>query len=374
MLAVVFTFLPIVSFLSGVRAREFENHRLAAFPTLHDGWDFFTALPGWAKDHLPLREQGVRANERIDENVFHDPPLTTGGAGSTYERVIFGSGGYWYLGEDVSLKCQPVLPQAQVLQRLDAIAKAVSESGRTFVLVVAPDKSSMVPEHLPSTFFGKQCMQQADAALWRTFDAQPWFIDIRSSLRAAAKKLPYPLYLQHDSHFDNYAGAVMVRDVVSRLDPQLGRRLAPVQLPTLKYNADLPPLIGRSEQIDFHPVTFRTPGVVNHFSDFRTIQEINRYRSSGPPGSLVPGPTFWFGDSFTGAAHMAVPSTFADITVAAYGLGDADPEQVIAGVVHSKNVVFEVGERVLSSGIAPAFSDGFATLMADELRAHPYGS
>jgi len=76
--AMVFFLVPTLAFVFGVRPQNFENHRLAAFPSPAAGWAFFTGLNNWATDHLPLRQLGVQAETGISSGVFGEPPAFSG--------------------------------------------------------------------------------------------------------------------------------------------------------------------------------------------------------------------------------------------------------------------------------------------------------
>src|ERR1700754_2012621 len=64
-----------------------------------------------------------------------------------FPRVIEGSKGWLYLGYDMLGACLPEQPLDDVIGSLKRLRDAVESSGRKFVLIVAPDKSTMVPEN-----------------------------------------------------------------------------------------------------------------------------------------------------------------------------------------------------------------------------------
>ena len=80
-----------------------------------------------------------------------------GGEAEDYPRVIAGRRGLAVLRQDVENLCRPTRAVSEVMERLDRLAAAVEASGRRFVLVVAPDKSSVYPRALPDTYLGEDC-------------------------------------------------------------------------------------------------------------------------------------------------------------------------------------------------------------------------
>src|SRR5687767_10312119 len=163
-IAVVFFATPLALLIVGVRADEFENRRLASAPGLDNGWDFFDETTAWLTDHMPLREQAVRANTRISLDIFDTTPLygtvaheTTGipagepsatgePAGeapspppATASQVLRGEDGWFYLQGEVDRACAPFLPFADALARWRELVEVVRASGRRAVLMIAPD-------------------------------------------------------------------------------------------------------------------------------------------------------------------------------------------------------------------------------------------
>jgi hypothetical protein len=73
-IALLFFFAPIGVRVVGVTARPFENRPLATPPKLAQGWDALEQGRDFLVDRMPLREQAVRADAWISENVFDTPP------------------------------------------------------------------------------------------------------------------------------------------------------------------------------------------------------------------------------------------------------------------------------------------------------------
>src|SRR5207248_2135985 len=74
-----------------------------------------------------------------------------------FPKVVEGSDGWMYLGYDMLGACLPEMPLNEVIDGLRRLRSVVESSGRKFVLVVAPDKTTMVPEHLPPNQIGDAC-------------------------------------------------------------------------------------------------------------------------------------------------------------------------------------------------------------------------
>ena len=241
--AVVFFAAPVGLWLVGVHGMAFENRGLAAAPRLADGFRAFDETTRYFIDQLPLRQQAVRANTWMQLHIFGNTPryeqgqlaadqaLPFGeprqnvtqpgagrGAGQPSTGVLVGRHGWLFLHQDFDLACPEVVrrmfqgsfvPYAEALARWTQLLSVVRRSGRRAILVVVPDKSSVFPEYLPTSFDGKQCGQAGQAQLLNLLDsASP--ADVVSLYRPllSAKKLSrVPIYLPLDTHW-NTLGAL----------------------------------------------------------------------------------------------------------------------------------------------------------------------
>lgn len=396
--AVVFLFTPLVILATGQRAKAFENHRLARFPSVHRGWAWFTDLPGWATDQLPLREQTVHVDARINTDVFGDSPVpngtpTTGpgpgiapgigvGAGAGpgtgpsaalggYPSVVVGSDGYWFYGGDEFLMCTPVFSAAQVAARLNRLATMIEASGRSFMAVAPPDKTDFASAYLPSSFRGKQCYQDRVQATWRALQGVPSFVDLRPALHAAEPADPYPMYLPRDTHWNGAGSAVFVRALVEHLQPGVARSFVPRTLPGVTGPADLGIVAGTADKSTRHTVLLASPRVrVQGRPRALTVVPFTTH-ATGPPGTVVNTPTLVIGDSFALMAQPCMAGLFADLTEI-YELSSRDAAgTLIDEIVKSRAVVLELVERILFSGQSGTLFDPFLARLSVALAAHP---
>ena len=102
--ALVFFCVPLLLLVVGVRAPEFENRRLADFPSVTDGFGLFTGLDQWATDHLPLRDKAVQAEDGISRGVFGEPP----------QFLLRGRGHHATAGDDQRALCRTQQPRGDL--------------------------------------------------------------------------------------------------------------------------------------------------------------------------------------------------------------------------------------------------------------------
>lgn len=387
-LAALFLFGPAIAFVAGVRPHAFENRALAKLPSLDSGWSAFRSLPQWAVDHLPLRRQAVRWDGSLNTRVFGDPAVPPGSGGAApetgaggvqagvgavaYPIVVLGKDGTEFYGGDFDQACSPIAPAALIMSRLDQLAAMVRASGRTFLAVVPTDKSTAEPQLLPPGFSGTACVTARNALIWPQLDARNYVLDLRPALSKLAGQLPWPLFRPRDTHWDGPAAALMVSQIVDRLDPTVASALRPVNAPPVEQVDDISLLTGQTSTSPLHEVTLNAPGVM--ITPTQTGMFGPRsylLRSSGPPGTVVAAPTIILGDSFTEAALAALPGVFSHLQVIEQSYFELEGQQFIDQVLHTRNVVLETVQRDFFNGSAILLDPNFLGQLQAALATHP---
>lgn len=396
--ALVFFTAPTCMWVFGMRPAELENHKLAAFPSPLDGWGFMTGMDDWATDNLVFREEAIATADWVSRAIFGEPaPFDQGGGppagplagtpdsrGKTetdtpgaedesagYRRVIEGSDGWMYLGLDVSNKCQPKQPIDQSVAQLAALRDAVESSGRKFMLVVVPDKTTMVPEHLPDTYPGKKCAREASPELWRQLALQTRAIDMRVPLQAATDVLKRPLYFPLDSHWTDEGALTMVRQLADRLDEDVSSTWKIRAAGTRTAESDLPKLIGKHGEN--HATNYRllpdgkTDRTGKHLGDPRKPV----HRTSKPIKGMVRQPTVLLGDSFMLPSSAYMSAAFSDITQLYYNTIESDPATVVSTMADNEVVVLEMVERNIAVGMPAMLTPAFIDQLRQELQKRP---
>jgi alginate O-acetyltransferase complex protein AlgJ len=375
--ALLFFFGPAAAFLLGDRAKEIDNRLLATMPSLSQGWSFIPDLNTWANDHLPLRSQAVQRGTELSEALFDEPPhhgQVAGGQpaagaqpagaqiaapeGVQYPRVIRGSDDWLYFGGDVSGSCEPELSVGETIRSLQRLNAAIEESGRTLVLAVVPDKSTMVPEHLPDQFAGEECATSRKDAFWnRATSAGLPLIDMRAPLENAQERLGNPLYRKSDSHWNGQGASVFVEQVLTRLDPTLltGHADPFVEGREIEVAGDLGAMLGTPTSDMVVEVTVDRPGVTLSVGG-QTIEPTSIPKLGSRPvlidvsstgALLIPGRTAVLGDSFYSSARPIFTPFFDDVTM----LHNESDARVIAHVIaNSDTIVVELVERSIAGG------------------------
>ena len=393
--AAVFFLVPALMWVFGGRPAETENHKLADVGT---GWGAFTSLPAWASDHLVFRAPAIDAARSISRGVFGErapfgqglgrnagplpgsvPDLSPGieqgtsrlPGGDGSQRVIIGTDGWLYYAFDSKAKCSPVQPFTETVAQLNELRDAVRDSGRRFVFVIAPDKTTMVPEHLPADYRNKECSQAAADRVWRLATQQAGALDLRRRLNATERRLGHPLYFVKGTHWNHRAAIILTRTLAEALRPGITDtwRIKPARRFT--SSADLPPMLGREGPRTGTIYEVRPNGRTDRTVDnIESINEPVRHRAS-PLDSTVNASTVMLGDSFTLASARYLPAGFSDLTMLSYTSIGSEGSPVIKQMVGSDIVVVEIVERAFTNGTAPVLRQDFIDRARKTLAAHP---
>lgn len=390
--ALVFFATPLLLFVVGVRPPAFENREPTRFPSITDGWGFFTGMSAWADDNLPLRDVAVRAADGISRGVFGEPPplgqrhdtqpvqVPVPSAGdedreklraSGFPKVIEGTGGWLYLGYDVLGACLPERPMDDVIGAMKELRDAVEASGRKFVLVVAPDKTTMVPEYLPAEFVGAQCSRDAHDKFWRRAVDEAGVLDIRPALKVAADRRGAPIYPSIDTHWTHEGGLAMTRALAERVEPGITAPWKATPAKVVQRAADLPPLLGKTGEYPLQTYDLAPDGkTVRSRAVDKAFREPLRLTGATGKG-VVRAKVGMVADSFTLYATQYLTGGFADLTVVHSDTAGSRPADVAKLLAGSDVVVVEAAERSLVSGINPVLSRPTLDAIKSELAKQP---
>lgn len=382
--AAVFFALPLLSLGLGARPAEFENRKLAEFPSPADGWGFFTGLSGWASDHLPFRDQAVRVADGVSRSVFGEPLPPSDhrqGAGPIPDRqreepqlppmpqVIEGKDGWLYLGDDVLSRCRPKQDLDTTIAALRDLRKGVEASGRQFVLIIAPDKSTVVPEYLPDDFYGRDCALEATDKFWRRIGHDAGAVDLREELRRRGAELGAPVYPPLDGHWNDEGALVMTRNLAEAVRPGISRTWVTEPTKPWATSADIPPLRGRTGVIEGSFYEVKPDGSTGTVRDvpFGFVKPLP-LAAPAVPGT-VDRKVGLLGDSFSIRALRYLGGTFQNLTVLHYGKVNEDAGKQAGEMLADHEVVaVEIVERTLQSGncalLDPAVVDGITKALA----------
>ncbi|MGH3516424.1 MAG: alginate O-acetyltransferase AlgX-related protein [Haloechinothrix sp.] len=388
--AAVFFAPPLLAQVLGVSAAEIENHRLASFPRPTDGWGFFTGLSAWATDHLVFRGEAIAATDAVSRGMFGEPPsLGTGPQQSgplvvdkqkarprpiPVPQVVEGEDDWLYLGAEIESRCNQENALDRTFEQLHRLRDGVEATGRTFVLVVAPDKLTIVPEHVPDRRANRACISEATDEFWRRVRAVDFIVDLRGPLRSWGDQLGTPVYPRLDAHWTDEGGVLMTRALAEAAQPGISDEWAIEPGEPWTVPADLPPLMGRKGDADGRYYMLKPDGVHDRTREidelFRTPLRIN----SGPIHGMVGKKVGLLGDSFTIRALRYLAASFSDMTVLHTGTVLDDKGIAAAEMLADREVVaIEAAERSLLPKYSAITSPEVVDTIIKKLAEHPIG-
>lgn len=394
LIAGLFFFGPLGAFALGVRPAAFENRALAELPSPGDGWSFFPDFTTWAVDHLPLRQQAVQAYAAGSERLFGEQPSYGGtdqgplggtptgedpadGQQTQYPRVIEGDDGWLYFGTDVANMCDPARSIDETLQRLDRLAEAVEASGRRFVLTIAPDKTTVVPENLPDSYLGQDCAAERRQAFWDALrSASPdWYVDLRGPLEDEQDRSG-PIYRPTDTHWAPHGAAVYARELAGHLDRRLLDDFEVVENGTATRPGDLGRMLGSRSEDEFPDVSIERPGVAPVGRESLELPEMPldgpvTVRDTTTGAYLFPEPTLLLGDSFSNSSRGVLGGLFADLTLLHNEVAASSPQITADAMADADVVVYEIVERTIGSGRGALIDDATLAAVETTLAANP---
>jgi hypothetical protein len=246
------------------RKLDVENRLPAAWPGWQPSRDWFARFDAAFTDRFRSRNALIALQHAI---------LVLGLDTSPGGNVVLGRDGWLYFaGEDghaLDRHYRGTVPYPDALigglvAELERRRAWLAARGIAYVVTIAPDKSTIYPEHLPAWMAhmrGPTPLDRASARLAQ--DPGLHYVDLRPVLRAA--KRDAQVYFRTDSHW-NYLGATaayaaLMREVQRAVGPDRLPSIAPAERPRYvpgvdTYRGDLGQILGvpgRYDEADVAP-------------------------------------------------------------------------------------------------------------------------
>lgn len=230
-----------------------EKRELAAMPVSgQTTWaDWPPAFETWFDDHFGYRSWLVRVNSLFRYRLFN----------MSSSRAVLPGQSDWLYYDGNSVRggaprrnhlAQLPVDYRQIFQALkeqyEYNDRYFAAQGRTYLIVIVPDKWSVYAERLPASVGAPAAQTSADLFLaYLRAETNLKILDLKQHLRANVAQLG-PLYHQIDSHW-NQLGAYVAAQEVARFIGQYDNRLEyPGPVPDISWQArthgDLTALMG----------------------------------------------------------------------------------------------------------------------------------
>ncbi|MCW2778958.1 MAG: hypothetical protein JWN17_2683 [Frankiales bacterium] len=263
------------------------------------------------------------------------------------KRVVVGADGYLFSSQDWTVPCQDADTAPQASQALVDLGDALAAGGREPVVLLGPDKSSVMTADLPpaAALPDAACHAAVDAAFWKKAKSSPYFLDLRDPLKRASAK--GQVYYRKDTHFAHGGDTVYTRNLLNRLDPLLGLTQT-TQTTYGEVHGDLANVLGLPSYERVYGGSNVNPGVTVTELPERKVGLIVPVKSftakAGPGARLLPGRTVFVGDSFTAVA-LSQLAQLSQETVFVWTDNTAPLQPMLDEIAQGDRVVIEVVER-----------------------------
>jgi hypothetical protein len=274
--------------------------------------------------------------------------------------VIVGKDGWLYLGEDVQAACRPAFAIDDTLARLERLERVITDSGRRLVLVVAPDKSSILPEHLPDSYPGEECASRHRREFWASFTGDPpvsTYVDLRGPLLRQQADDREPIYRVLDTHWAPRGATVYVRELAAALEPAIWQGTRVERTGDVELGGGLAEMLGRPRRETVSKWEVIRPGVRGNFASVGLSGSPVTISNASTGVALFTPRSALLVDSFSlpQISGAALYSLFADAR-AVFSEG-ATPLTIAGMVAEAETVVVEAVERYVVSGASSLLRD-----------------
>ena len=332
-------------------ASEIETNSGRALPRPAASFSYPQELSAWLGEHATMKSLAIRLDGWIDRSVFSEVPV----AGSASPRVTNGLNGVMYIADAFNEACSPHIATEELVSRLSALTSLIEQSGREVRLLISPDKSTILPEFLPSAFALQECFSAYNTDFWEQLRNAgiPGFLDLRTALEDARLTRRELLFKRRDTHWDDAGAAVASRALISSLSPKIWNDDELIFNGTTEYFGDLNVLSGES-LIDVAPsYSLVRDGITQE--NVLLIDDLEHARNrrmifSGSQSQLIAGRTLVLGDSFSEAAEGFFLQFFSDITL--MRLVDYSPDRYVDLIAESDRVIIWSVERTTPYRVA----------------------
>jgi hypothetical protein len=297
--------------------------------------------------HFPFREPLITFKSLVDYHLFKT---------SVSRKVHIGTSGWLYYRETVSddarRPCPPEERMTALARNIHDVETVIEASGRRFLLVIAPNKTTVYPEHLGRGARPAACPASSYDALMDHLarEGVRHTLPLHHLIRGAKRDLP--LYYMTDTHWNASGSELVARAILQHLAPDSLENVYPgVRLGVdRRYRGDLSRMLA-IDVAELAPsiITITYPSKVMTQTRPPLNNGFPRYRFLATPTdgiTLLPN-TIIYRDSFMNTPLEFLKGSFSRLDVV--WSTDILKAEAVDDLVSSQIVVLEIVERHLPS-------------------------
>ncbi len=234
----ILTFVPLQIGGSLRGATEPASTPTWTFHGLIDG-SVFRATENWFSSHVGLHNLWVRLDNQLTYTLFNESPIRPTGT-----RVVIGKDGWLFEHAYIKAAITPSKVPTKQLAELATLIRRVQDKlarrGPQLLLIIAPSKAEIYPEHVPSVYFAGQ----DPARITTTYEklrpllnqAGVVFYDGPERFTAWKAEGQEHLFARTGTHWSYHAIYHVIRDIRNLLNPRLHRPIPALDLVSVDYH------------------------------------------------------------------------------------------------------------------------------------------
>jgi hypothetical protein len=225
------TIIAVCAFLVSVSAQMLfkifpdptllEKRALSPLPTVASASQVFsdkftTAFNDYVNDNFGFRKLFIRLNNLIDVKVFQT---------TSNQRVVLGKDGFLFMDYDWDsfVNRQSAFTRPQLLaaaRKIKGFQDRLKIRNIEFLIVVAPNKSTIYPEYIPKQRYLLNAMSERERWFIALNEVGVNYLDLVPAILAAKKD--HRMYYKGDHHWNKYASLIASQHIVSYMAEKLG--------------------------------------------------------------------------------------------------------------------------------------------------------
>lgn len=237
---------PLAGWVAGINVELDENRKLAGMSGFSAenfyNRKFFSAFEEYFNDHFAFRSVLITMKSWVDYYVFKTSPSP---------KVHVGTDGwlYYYRTTHGYFKVDDCIPvererMERIAEQLHLLERMVETSGRKFLFVVAPDKTTIYPEYFGEKRRNLRCSKSHYDLLLYYLQKYPVRNFVRLDEDLISEKRGQQIYYKTDTHWNLYGSMIASSSIIRHLEPVTWREYFPwVNMSEQSYRGDLSKMI-----------------------------------------------------------------------------------------------------------------------------------
>lgn len=304
---------------------------------------FYLELEQYINDHFVLRSFLIKTKGWIDYNLFNS---------SVDAKVLIGKNGWFFYRDELrdysKNDCSDRERMRTLARELQTLEKVFAKSGKIFLFIVAPNKSTIYPEYVGFNVSNSGCNKSRYDLLMESFILYPVKGFIRLDQKLILSKKNEPVFFKMDSHWNANGAMIVSRSVLEYLRPESWDKYFPdVEIAKQYMGGDLANMTAlnyRNEEDVIKGVSYRAVVNVENKEPLKNGWPRFRITTKSSSTPLLPRAIF-YRDSFMTHPLELLKGSFSQIDV--YWDYDLSISEAMEDLRTSKIVIMEVVERNL---------------------------